>query len=805
MKGNIFQQSIVPNKPRILEQERVFVYVPKATKDAPGIASFNNRDFIVNNGHVQMTMPIQQQIEQLTNPFEYPSRIKVLEDEFVYTEQTSTLYDPVTGQSYSTDKAEVKFNRKQRNVFKRPDLIKVTEHDFIVDTTNDEYLYSFNKTHSPLNEKTFIQVDNADFKENNGIVSIDWPYAHHSGNKNTNGYGLIKIDEIGGYLKYSNGNLDLNYKKVFESSNAQIVPEYGGNSSTGWDKVGQYVDSNNLAIRNANGNIKLAIDKHSVGLSNVANRAFSDYAYSDFGIGMQRHFTNEFDTKLDKTTWRELFSDWIPPSNEQRTPQLRLDYLDNRDKAQQDEIDTLKSIKTFLGYFENEQTLNKAYPPSEIWLGCSASVFETSTYWMVVYKDDKYKWQDTAKVFTGINDFLETDATVIKPNGVQSIGSSGLLLQSDHVHPIDETRLAKALYEATTIRITSKYESDKDWVVRFWETDEYGIYKPEHELNIPYVRKSQGIHNWQGSNNIFVDSEISGDKYWAGTASQYGQEADFIDNNTIFFVDDGEDFTVEDFLTTEGLDEAGLTYDIYHQNEKIVTVTNDILDEIGKPMTIYPEKTVTGKQRYRLSPIREITQAPDGAILETYQGKLSPVMFDINRLIYSDENGMLKNLPIHSSNILITGGQTETRLDSNRVLLSTDSNKVVSFNSGSIENVPIVSDGNGGITRANLIANRIVITAADGGLATKNISQNSIIYISDNGPTGLPAGVANTGKVLGVNSSGSPDWVSIDTSKNLPVETLTIAPTKDNTNGTKLVILSSPPAAYFHGYLYLIG
>ena len=44
---NIIQQQIVPNKPKILTQERIYVYVPKATSTTPGIAAFRGRDFNV--------------------------------------------------------------------------------------------------------------------------------------------------------------------------------------------------------------------------------------------------------------------------------------------------------------------------------------------------------------------------------------------------------------------------------------------------------------------------------------------------------------------------------------------------------------------------------------------------------------------------------------------------------------------------------------------------------------------------------------------------------------------------------------
>ena len=60
---NIFQRTIVPEKPRILSEERVYVYVPRATNDTAGIASYESTDFLVNNGKVNLVWPMKMDIE----------------------------------------------------------------------------------------------------------------------------------------------------------------------------------------------------------------------------------------------------------------------------------------------------------------------------------------------------------------------------------------------------------------------------------------------------------------------------------------------------------------------------------------------------------------------------------------------------------------------------------------------------------------------------------------------------------------------------------------------------------------------
>ena len=97
MANNIFQQQITPIKPKVLETERVFVYVPTADKSTPGIASFNERDFGVNSGYVSLIWPEKMLIEQLANPLNNIGSIKVLNDEFVNTNNVASVINPITG------------------------------------------------------------------------------------------------------------------------------------------------------------------------------------------------------------------------------------------------------------------------------------------------------------------------------------------------------------------------------------------------------------------------------------------------------------------------------------------------------------------------------------------------------------------------------------------------------------------------------------------------------------------------------------------------------------------------------------
>lgn len=174
MANNIFQQQITPIKPKVLETERIFVYVPTATKNIQGIASFNERDFGVNNGQVSLIWPEKMLIEQLANPLNNVGSIKVLSDEFINTNNVASVINPVTGAKYDSYTAEVRFNRKNRNAFNRPDFVMLDKSDFESSVDNEGHVKYTLKLNDPLVQPSLIQISSEDFIRENGIVKIDW-------------------------------------------------------------------------------------------------------------------------------------------------------------------------------------------------------------------------------------------------------------------------------------------------------------------------------------------------------------------------------------------------------------------------------------------------------------------------------------------------------------------------------------------------------------------------------------------------------------------------------------------------------
>lgn len=175
MANNIFQQQITPIKPKVLESERIYVYVPTATKDIQGVASYNTRDFGVNNGHVSLMWPKQLLVEQLSNPLTQVSNIKVLADEFVNTNNVASVTNPITGVTYKSNTAEVMLNRKNRDAFIRPDFVMLDDTKDFESSENAEGFVKYTlKRNNPLEQPSLIHVNSADFIRENGIVKINW-------------------------------------------------------------------------------------------------------------------------------------------------------------------------------------------------------------------------------------------------------------------------------------------------------------------------------------------------------------------------------------------------------------------------------------------------------------------------------------------------------------------------------------------------------------------------------------------------------------------------------------------------------
>lgn len=848
MAKDILQRSVTPQKPNILAQERVTVYIPQASKNSPGIASFEERDFNINNSHVTLMWPKQMEVEQLADPLLNVAEIKLLEDEFENTGREASVTNPVTGTTYKSKTAEVKLKRTERNATIRPDLIKVSPHEFdTIIEDNGEVLHKL-AVNNPFEEPSLIKINTEDFKSGSDGIQVNWPMAHdESGSKNTDGYGLVKIaPNSADYLKYKDGMLSVDDSHLFENAQgAQVRPTYGGTEASGFTTKNDYISANGIAKRNTAGNVLIAITKDAVGLTNVENRTFASRQYEEFGSDMQMHFTTEFGLKLDKTTWNGLFSDWTPPNNEERTPQLRFDKLVEMHNAQQEQIDTLKDIKSFLGYFVDYDELVSAYTASKTLVGCNAYLLSTNTYWGVRRTVlDTYEWYDTGIAEKKFADYVETDPKRLKPNGEASVGTSGLWIQSDHIHPTDLSRLATSIYKATTVKILSEFSSESsEFGFNLWNENAEGIYQPDIKVNIPYIRKSQSVHNWAGSHGAFTDTETSEQKIWVGSKEDYQNEVSEMPNNTVFFVDDEEEFTVDSFVSDAEMYQAGIIIDSNNQTEKMVitnvTKANDLVDKFltlqinerpdGEKMYTLVSKDLPAPTTYTPNRIMvtdakglpaastmgtndvvtaTVTMSTNALVLASGSNKIKsyhtgniankPIVTDGagsvktmptpsvgGKLIVGTDEGAFDYAPILESNVLVTSTEEKTNLlTANRVLISGANNTVTTYNTGT-ENKMLVANGSGGIKQSTITANRLLYTSAQGV------------------PAAFAMSAADVGKVIRVDTNGNPSLSAISIPTTLPITTQTTAPTAANNAGTKLVILNNAPTTMYSGYIYL--
>ena len=89
MTNNIFETK-TPIKPRVLAEERVYVYVPRATSTTAGIAAYDSKDFDLASGIVKL---------KRNNPFETEALIKLDTKDFKLTNGVTNIVWPKAGQA----------------------------------------------------------------------------------------------------------------------------------------------------------------------------------------------------------------------------------------------------------------------------------------------------------------------------------------------------------------------------------------------------------------------------------------------------------------------------------------------------------------------------------------------------------------------------------------------------------------------------------------------------------------------------------------------------------------------------------
>lgn len=792
MAKNIFQRQIaIPDKPKILSEERVFVYLPSAGPNQKGIAQFKSKDFVAINGDVKLRWPMDLVVSG-SDPLTKPSLVKVLSSEFKHTNNPVKLIHPVTGVEYESALSEIKLDRENRDPHARPELVMLSS-DFegypVTGPNNEQYVAHKIKRQNPLTTPTIIQVDNQDFVRASDIVKISWPMAHNPalGSNRTSGFGLVKINPgLGSSLKYSSDNslqVDLEAIKTNLANHLATKPTYGESNPTNWPNRSLFVDPvTGLAKRDANGNILLSLTKESVGLSKLENIAFSDRVYNQFGSAMKNHFESQFNSKLNKTVWdgpSGVFRDWAPPSLERNTAQkwfMQLEGMDDSIWA------SIRTLKYFLGFYTNITELTAIYPADADLLGSRAFLQSTNTYWSIRLNVDVYEWYDTELDLLSFYEFLETDASELKPNApIGSVGTSGKWAQSDHVHPSDPNKFDTKAMEDAIITVTTTTSTGQDFVVKLAgtkvlnnlgveieaaivdypeylgtiidpQTNDYAIirstkqlfvyngttwldtsltgsiaYDTNRTINIPYVRMAKGLHNWKSSPSEFVEGPNTTEHYWAGSKSEFeGANIAELPAGTLIVVDEEETHLPGHLVTKEQLDDSGLKVSDLEEssNEQFVSVTT--LDALfGVPLTVTHEAAVPGVR----GPRRKLTPLDFGSDV------LNQADTDRMAIIVDGPNGKTIGKKVFSVNRLIAsdndGNLSTTIINPINSVSTAISDESINLQSGKV----VIATGPKTITTWSTgnIAKKPITTTSQGGLQVLDLVPNRLVKTDSTG------------------------------------------------------------------------
>jgi|LGOV01.1.fsa_nt_gb hypothetical protein len=692
---NIFQQKVVPNKPKVLAQERIYVYMPKSATGKAGLASFNPRDFKVLDGYVSSRWPVEMLVEDLADPTLRPSLSKVLSDEFIKTTDPVTLVNPVTGVSYASSTAEIKLNRIARDATIRPDLVMLETEDFEATETGEGYNNYSLKRNNPLITPSLIQVDNEDFVREDDIVKVNWGFAHDKLTGSNNGYGAVRVaDDSAGNLNFSaedNLQVDIDALKI---------------------SLGSYDSEGNLIVN---------VTKEDVGLGNVDNVAFTDRIYTDFGTDMKTHFNTEFGLKLDQADYDTLFSDWAPDALEKNTVQKYFTFLEGEDASIRDSI---SAGQIFLGFYADEAALIAAHPATALLEGSYAILASTDTNWSVRF-NVVWEWYDTTTSSIGFSDLAETVAANVVANGASaSVGNTGKWAQSNHVHPYDTTKLDTD----TELLLTTEAPNANDFTALL----------SAGTINIPFVRTAQYLHNWKDNPTIFTQDADSNEYYWAGTEAEFAalDLGDIPEGAILHVEDEGIVEAAGTLATQEQLNVSGLQVtDAYTASTERFIIVDQAVDLTGVPVSVVSEVAAGDLgERRRLIPfdfgaVQQIPGLHRMAIVQSSANgdTLTQRSFVPSRAIISDTSGNLEVSAVHADNLIVTSAaSTAIDLTPNRLLRSIGTRTVEAFEAGVIANKPITAKGDGDIKVLSLAGNRVVFTDTDGGLtnsahATENV------------------------------------------------------------------------------------
>lgn len=577
MARNIIERQIVPDLPKVIDNEQISVYVPIGSSTKPGLLKFDVNDFVIDSNGKASLRYSQRNIIRNADPLTTPSVIKLKDDEFEYTYSDAT-----------SPHSEVMLIRAGLDARIKPQLVMLDPIDFeqrdydadqlaanpaYANTTG--YLYYRLIRKNPYNTATIMKIDSAQFDyqvAGDAKLRFRYPYAGvgvttYNTQLPTAGFGFVKpkLDwfkfDVDGSLKF-----DEQYLSSFISDPTrnpqvpEILPIYGAvRDLQPWANKDLFIAEDGTlrpyAVRDLTNEvtgltpskrIRIEITKESVGLSKLVNKSFNEWTFNEFGDVMKSYFASQFASKLNASTWAAKFNDY----DTDITPFDWLTELEGRIEGVEEDIALQNS---YLGVFATDTSL-----PTPTLVGQNALVLSTNTIW---YVNSSFVWTNSGASQATWHNIMETSAAAYQPDGTASAGDSGKWPQSNHIHPTDLTRFERVLANTMAISINADGPVDAlipatDFQVKVTSVYEDDLPLVFTRLNIPYVPEGQYLHNWASQptdydfvkgSGLATEDDYKGKflRFWVGTKQDLADDfAGVIPDDVIVNILD--DYTYKD-------------------------------------------------------------------------------------------------------------------------------------------------------------------------------------------------------------------------------------------------------------------
>lgn len=538
---NIIETVVTPVRPNVVPGQQEQVYIPKATIDTQGIASYNSRDFMVKDGQVSLLNDIEKQ-QKNADPLTIPSFVKLLNSEFVYSDENSLW-----------PKAGVKLNRDfiNNNVFNKRALIQINNLDF----NEQNGIVGINWPKTPFTKESLVKLNSLHFEYSDiSTIKTRLPILGNTGalEDSFNNFGLTKIYNNPNDYLYLDNDLVLNfnqdriikqfndvndkqYQVQYQNPNPSFIandPLISGNfiaknryygsldgvtitwysaiydadeqeiTSLPYDgsQVFVKIDNDYVVLQNPFIRVMFEVNQNAVGLGNLLNVNYYDGDITNF---------TSINTEVNKRPLDDTVKTYI---NTGVTGIFRGQEQQDLDientKLNLNNLTTIVNNLTngFLGFLEApigedfKTYIESKFPHNNPNYNERTYVIlkNTSTIWAI----NESGWYDTE--MTQPDFFAYGPVNLPSADGVRSLGSKSNWASDDHIHP-----LRQDLFRFVTGGVVNSDGTVTGGTARKLVINFDNIGTPfqvpfanaggDLQIQMPYVRESQHIHDWNNN------------------------------------------------------------------------------------------------------------------------------------------------------------------------------------------------------------------------------------------------------------------------------------------------------------------